>query len=142
MRDLKFRSWDKITKQYYAVKGLEYDDDGNLDEVYLAGLKISESNPVFNLRKPSDVILEQSTGLKDKNCKEIYEGDIIREKWFDEDVRLGENRVGKVEYFTDGFVCWFVGGRLMQLGMLVGSHIEVIGNIYENKELLKEKNEH
>lgn len=71
MREIKFRAWDKITKQYYAVKGLEYDDDGNLDEVYLAGLEISESNPVFNLRKPSDVVLEQYTVVKDDNDKEI-----------------------------------------------------------------------
>ena len=134
MREIKFRAWDKITKQYYAVKGLEY-DDGNLDEVYLAGLKISESNPVFNLRKPSDVILEQSTGLKDKNCKEIYEGDIVDD---------GYSLICEIrwsEHFTafeainenDGYVSniWFVA-----------KYGEVIGNIHENKELLKEKNEH
>lgn len=119
MRELKFRVWQKATRQYRHF-------------VLEKGVSVSIG---------ADLEIEQYAGLKDKNGKEVYEGDIIREKWFDEDVRLGENRIGKVEYFTDGFVCWFVGGRLMQLGMLVVSHIEVIGNIHENQELLNRKEE-
>ena len=128
MRELKFRVWNNRYNEFvrpdYGLIGFCYPLDGRIAALTTSG-------------EPMEgCIIEQYTGLKDKSGKEIYEGDIIREKWFDEDVRLGENRVGKVEYFTDGFVCWFVGGRLMQLGMLVGSHIEVIGNIHETPELL------
>lgn len=139
MRELKFRTWKmhngKLRRCVFSPFGLiEYAQRHPEAPV----LHNEDVNDIKDFMPNADVI-EQYTGLKDKNGKEIYEGDIIREKWFDEDVRLGENRVGKVEYFTDGFVCWFVGGRLMQLGMLVGSHIEVIGNIHESPELLEQK---
>ena len=129
MRELKFRVWSEEDKEYRSdikVSDLVVDIDGVPSTIY------NDEGDRFDI--------EQYTGLKDKNGKEIYEGDIIREKWFDEDARRGENRVGKCEYFTDGFVCWFVGGRFIQLGMLVSSHIEVIGNIHENPELLEKDN--
>lgn len=119
MRELKFRVWWKNDS-----KPSIYTEDDLFDDTWTMSEYIA---------------IEQYTGLKDKNGKEIYEGDIIREKWFDEDVRRGENRVGKVEYFTDGFVCWFVGGRFIPLGMFPVSHIEVIGNIHDNPELLKKE---
>ena len=127
MRELKFRAWGKNIKEYLSQDGVE---------PYAYTLKDISDGPIYGI---DGFIIEQYTGLKDKNGKEIYEGDIIREKWFDEDVRRGENRVGKVEYFTDGFVCWFVGGRFIPLGMFPVSHIEVIGNIHENPELLKKE---
>ena len=127
MRELKFRVWNGyLTKEYKAYDRCYTPMDGPYLEI----------KPY---RYDNDYAVEQYTGLKDKNGKEIYEGDIIREKWFDEDARRGENRVGKCEYFTDGFVCWFVGGRFIPLGMFPVSHIEVIGNIHENAELLKKE---
>lgn len=135
----KFRAWDKITKQYYVVSGLEYDDDGNLDEVYLAGIKISESNPVWNLRKPNDVVIEQYTDVKDKNGREIYEGDIVRIDSMD------ELRVGYVELVADQYciVCGEEDGHKIVAEFYYYSkpeeNCEVIGNIHENHELLGEQ---
>ena len=65
----------------------------------------------------------QFTGLKDKNGKEIYEGDFVA-------VLLGETQ----EIGWSGS-CWTVGEKL--LGSYESELLEVIGNIYEDPELLK-----
>lgn len=136
MRGLKFRAFDKVTKRYYAVSGLELDGNGELCEVYLAGIEIDESNPTANVRKPSDVVLEQGTGLKDKNGKEISEGDIVE---YTTCYYGKEKRHRKVvewqEWDSDDF------GVPHNLGYFnLNKHMEVIGKIHENPELLEAKN--
>lgn len=81
-------------------------------------------------RNGEDVILMQSTGLKDKNGKEIFEGDILTSQNYP--VK------GVVEFRTDlGLWVHYLKGYnyFEYLGNVVGSK-EIIGNIYENKELL------
>lgn len=107
-REIKFRIWDNTLKQMEAPFTLN--DDFDCMQGWLDGCQ-----------------LMQYTGLKDKNGKEIYEGDIIR-------LPIGE--LGNVIYFEP--YAAFVGdsdGILTQLDL--GADIEVIGNIYENPELLQ-----
>lgn len=126
MRESKFRAWDKVTKRYYVVSGLEYDESGELCEIYLAGIEIDESDPNANVRKPSEVILEQDTGLKDQNGKKIYEGDIVQcydPRYKSTDKRFGGPSVVD-RFYSDTF------------------DYEILGNIHENPELLaRRKNE-
>ncbi len=79
-------------------------------------------------------VLMQYTGLKDKNGKEIYEGDII-----ETENSLGVHKFA-VEYNDDkaGYFCphWVDDEYETTLGQLP-NHIEIIGNIFENPELLK-----
>lgn len=74
------------------------------------------------------IILMQSTGLHDKNGKEIWEGDIVRYQSFTD----GQIYTSKV-HFENGCFC---GGGVW-LKNLVWEHCEVLGNIYEHNHLLK-----
>lgn len=79
-----------------------------------------------------DVIPEtvcQFTGLTDKNGTKIFECDIV--KWIDSD---GNNRIDKVWYHNGGFVLCNIEHHI---GDYIHNYLEVIGNIYDNPELLK-----
>ena len=83
--------------------------------------------------------LDQYTGLKDKNGKEIYEGDVVR-IWADpKDYNgyKGHNYIGVVEW--DEFILGFIlsDGH----GLKDFEFIEIVGNIYENPELLNKEGE-
>ena len=133
MRELKFRAWDKLTKTYYAVSGLEFDENGELCEVWLADILVTESNDAC--RDPKDVVLEQYTVLKDKDGKEIYEGDIVGFKW--------TKRLYVVTYrrYDASFILendeW---EETIHLSM-DKDDFEVFGNVHMNPELLEEENE-
>ena len=71
-------------------------------------------------------IICQYTGLDDKNGKEIYEGDIVKY----------ENMIGKIMFFHGGFILSdFEETEEWELGV-INEETEVIGNIYDNPELL------
>ena len=115
----KYRAWDKGNKKYiYGVeKGLEfYSIAGNLRVMTLA--EIAESSK-YNL--------EQCTGLKDKNGKLIYEGDIVDD---------GEQYAKII--FDKSCFCYDNGSGFYDDLDFYYTHCEVIGNIHENPELLEE----
>lgn len=125
MRDIKFRAFDKDLKQILKVKEIDF-------EHRIVTLKISK----LAIKKIpfENVELLQYTGLKDKNEKEIFEGDIIVhnnhkfEVVWDSTrfIGLDNDRSGK------GYCCYV--DSCYKDG---SSSIEVIGNIYESPELLE-----
>lgn len=126
MREIKFRAWDEMEKLMFREQEYNTYEEINIDEGELIAGSNDENGDWYELK------LMQFTGLKDKNGKEIYEGDIVLIDW--KDNRYGKHK-GIVEWNIEQ-ACWeFGAGATSELDW---SH-EVIGNIYENPELLEEK---
>lgn len=128
MREIKFRAWDKEKKAIWTpIRSINF-AYGYLE---LSKLAEPESDKDFD-----EIELMQFTGLKDKNGREIYEGDII--SFTDLSVPFKRASV----YFENG--CFYADDKHPQgniaLWYLVDNNrdVEVIGNIYENPELLKD----
>lgn len=77
-----------------------------------------------------NIIPMQFTGLKDKNGKEIYEGDIIEMRDY------GKNYKFIVKYINSGFYSCGIG-TLKSINLLASTNKIVVGNIYENPELIE-----
>jgi uncharacterized phage protein (TIGR01671 family) len=123
MQKIKFRAWNKEKKEF------DYIDFSFGGEVYC---------------NTDNLPLQQYTGAKDKNGKEIYEGDIIA-SFATNDNELTEVHRGVVEYNNSAF-CFYINGQsihsifdcygMLQIGI---DKKEIIGNVYENEELLTNK---
>jgi uncharacterized phage protein (TIGR01671 family) len=133
MMDIKFRAWDKQAKTMRLVKSINYADDGFAETVmvHLVG------GITFGYVHGESCELLQYIGLKDMNEKEIYEGDIVRCWSGNESDELDYRLlIGVVKYQAP---YWGVQPQKGYWNHLAwnAEYVEVIGNIYENKELEK-----
>jgi uncharacterized phage protein (TIGR01671 family) len=144
MKEIKFRAWDRVNGQMVEVMSLtravqtpftlvRYYDDGVLK-------KITEAVLTVNL----DFI--QYTGLKDKNEVEIYDGSILMDPswwWGPRFVYLNQGECGPCE--GDSVMSYILAKNIENPqkeathNIWNGREVEVIGNIYENPELLSEE---
>lgn len=88
--------------------------------------------------KLKDIILMQSTGLKDKNGKLIYQGDILGDIYGGLYIHYCEH-CHQFQLYSQGYGCMACNGDIHWIEVVEDNKkLEVIGNIYENKELLNE----
>ena len=126
MREIKFRVWDSVSNEYRSLSmntnnqnlGLGFEVSGGID-----------SNVTTMYHSVGDVV-EQYTGMTDKNGLEIYEGDIVSFKSEMVDFKV----IAKTVYLNEiaGFVF-----RTKEIDYEPEDMYEVIGNIHENPELLE-----
>jgi hypothetical protein len=128
-REIKFRAWDEINERWLEISSLQI-SLGKVNAVW----ELAEENELYGLHQ---VRLSQYTGLKDKNGEEIYEGDIINSGGRTEEVRWSEdgNGLSRDEELAPPVGFWLFQGSWGH--PLSRRHeLTVIGNIYENPELL------
>ena len=122
MREIKFRAWNGKEMFFFNLFGISA-----CGAVVEGGHDITGKN----------IIIMQFSGLKDKNSKEIYEGDIIKFNKFRFDISFVGGAFIMATFSMEASTSLF--------SMLKGDsdfekQIEVVGNIYENIELLNPKN--
>lgn len=131
MREIKFREWDPIRQEAYGKYGLSYGDREDYDDMIAFRFSHTEYMGEDLIK---DRVIEQYTGLKDKNGVEIYEGDVLElqdECWQDR-----TNIIGTVQYEAPRYTFISVPSAVW---CSIPQNVKVISNIHDNPELLEEK---
>ena len=122
-----FRAWDKLNNEMYVVEQINF-DCGEFESIGYG---------ITNLRGADKIELMRSTGLCDKEGTEVFEGDILHHQVQTEYTFI-------VKYDKDKG-CWYGDGLSRTYRINIAKrflpYYKVIGNIYENPELLEVDNE-
>ena len=127
-REIKFRAWDTKNKKFIeGVPPKEYMlDSDEWDHHDCEDDPCFYPHYVFKSRSLNDrVVFQQYTECKDKNGKEIYEGDILKH------TNLGMSRNGLVKFYAGAFFVEWSDQTDDMLGYLLTNGIEIVGNIFE-----------
>lgn len=130
----KFRAWLKNDKEMIDADEIHF-DNGQLDFI---------GDAITFMRNADEIELMQSTGLFDKNGQEIFEGDIIDTTDYEGGLSSVGNTLVKVESDKYGFIvtgdfpCSPITLKEFEDGRkFAGVKVKIIGNVYENPELLE-----
>ena len=131
-REIKFRAFDTENKEMLEVQELDYEDSWNGQPM----VRTTMYNDYFDTEK---MILMQYTGLKDKNGVEIYEGDIVQTRIFEDST--SEKYVVKYDTDRAGFFPFACGDGCgcCETDVISATYAETLGNIYDNPELIEKE---
>lgn len=123
----KFRAWHKTWEEMGKVRRIRFDDDGNVTTVLFKGKEFGVNATI------DKIVLMQSTGLKDKDGKEVFVGDIIKcTRGCPHEVYLEKEYGGT---YVGGMPAIYLKG--IKEGYAWTGAEEILGNIYENPEILE-----
>lgn len=147
MREILFRAWDRKRKEMFPIHELEWHkishsltkcvgyDDWDKDGYTMHG------GGIMKYANEERFILQQYTGLRDKNGKYIFEGDVLNTHYEE-----GEGPIKGIVFYSNGAFKvtsdWvnikdYTVYDLLDEDLIQGNNAEVIGNLYENPELTK-----
>lgn len=113
MREIKFRAWDKVNNRWFYFNLADTARIGFYEKIKLLKINLDEAN--------------QFTGLHDQVGKEVYEGDIVNFC----------NNIGEVRFRKHTKAEFYLYGKDQDYELINNYNLNVLGNIYENPELLK-----
>ncbi len=133
MREIKFRAWDKEKKQW--IFDVLIENGGNVGQAFVHSSEgYGGLIAVKNYPNKENIDIMQFTGLKDRNGKEIYDGDILKHVWDGDVMSHPGKRIFVVKQSPEA--------QYLSFGCLAAKpsyEIEVVGNIYENSEILEKQ---
>lgn len=128
----KYRAWHKTWEEMGKVKRIRFDDDGNVTTVLFKGKDFGTNTKI------DEIELMQSAGLFDKNGKEIFDGDIVRMRNPRDRRQIGMFQVVRVANSPMlGLLDKKLTTEIFNLYEHMRNYYEIIGNVYENPELLE-----
>lgn len=134
----KFRAWIKTEKRMFFsndILAIDYENEEIVTQQVYFENGLPDDRDIYYY-KTDEIELMQSTGLKDKNGKEIFEGDVVRQVRT-QPTTENEIIIGVVTMIEGA---WLIMNDCEQLASKLWSETdenEIIGNIYENPELLE-----
>jgi uncharacterized phage protein (TIGR01671 family) len=135
----KFRAWDKIKKiMYYPVSLEDFFKfrEAIIFDFFGDSWELVDSTALLISSKDEHSVLMQCTGLKDKNGKLIYEGDVLKAKWcFTLKIVYQNACFGHIK-MNNSDKSFLSFNEQPKLSLMLNTY-EIIGNIYENPELLE-----
>lgn len=129
----KFRAWHRELGRMMLIKNM-YFQDGSVEELELNDTVMNDYITAY----PDEIELMQSTGLKDKNGQEIFEGDIIDIEVDDTETPINARVFQNSKIGILMFHVFEDNEDVPMVELLEDNSVafEIIGNIYDNKDLL------
>ena len=127
MRPIKFRAWHTKLNKMFSAEEMSA-DQLTIDVNGRGFVNVSSTHVSMSTFAGEKMIPMQFTGLHDNNGKEIFEGDIVRREWENKEKEWTIGAPYEIKWHTEGIQGFMEGSQGV---------IEVLGNIYENPELLK-----
>ena len=134
MREIKFRAWltlsERMIEEPFHFEVYHYSDENRINQ---KAYRCYEDWRELEDGRSSECVLLQYTGIGDRNCKDIYEGDIIEVDWLDARYKVSKHLV---EWDSISCSFSFPGGSPYNDAV---NYFTVIGNKFQNPELIPTK---